>query len=98
MTSSARSCQNDFGAIYEPVFDSHSHGFRPGKSCHTALRQISSDFTGVVWFIEGDIQGCFDNINHEKLIEILSRKIKDSRFLNIIRQFFESWVYRELEV
>ena len=70
-------------AIYEPVFDSHSHGFRPGKSCHTALRQISSDFTGVVWFIEGDIQGCFDNLNHEKLIEILSRKIKDSRFLNI---------------
>lgn len=77
-------------AIYEPVFDSHSHGFRPGKSCHTALRQISSDFTGVVWFIEGDIQGCFDNINHEKLIEILSRKIKDSRFLNIIRQFLKA--------
>ena len=85
-------------AIYEPVFDSHSHGFRPGKSCHTALHQISSDFTGVVWFIEGDIQGCFDNINHEKLIEILSRKIKDSRFLNIIRQFLkagyiENWKY-----
>lgn len=40
-------------AIYEPVFDSHSHGFRPGKSCHTALRQISSDFTGVVWFKAG---------------------------------------------
>ena len=85
-------------AIYEPVFDSHSHGFRPGKSCHTALRQISSDFTGVVWFIEGDIQGCFDNINHEKLIDILSRKIKDSRFLNIIRQFLkagyiENWKY-----
>ena len=77
-------------AIYEPVFDSHSHGFRPGKSCHTALRQISSDFTGVVWFIEGDIQGCFDNINHEKLIDILSRKIKDSRFLNIIRQFLKA--------
>ena len=85
-------------AIYEPVFDSHSHGFRPGKSCHTALRQISREFTGVVWFIEGDIQGCFDNINHEKLIEILSRKIKDSRFLNIIRQFLkagyiENWKY-----
>lgn len=85
-------------AIYEPVFDSHSHGFRPGKSCHTALRQISRDFTGVVWFIEGDIQGCFDNIDHEILIEILSRKIKDSRFLNIIRQFLkagyiENWKY-----
>lgn len=85
-------------AIYEPVFDSHSHGFRPHKSCHTALRQISSDFTGVVWFIEGDIKGCFDNIDHEKLIEILGRKIKDSRFLNIIRQFLkagyiEEWKY-----
>jgi len=85
-------------AIYEPVFDSHSHGFRPGKSCHTALRQISSDFTGVAWFIEGDVQGCFDNIHHEKLIDILSGKIKDSRFLNIIRQFLkagyvENWKY-----
>ena len=85
-------------AIYEPVFDSNSHGFRPRRSCHTALRQISSDFTGVVWFIEGDIQGCFDNINHEVLLEILGRKIKDSRFLNIIRQFLkagyiENWQY-----
>ena len=85
-------------AIYEPTFDSNSHGFRPNKSCHTALRQIKSDFTGAVWFIEGDIQGCFDNINHEKLIEILGRKVKDSRFLNIIRQFLkagyvENWDY-----
>jgi group II intron reverse transcriptase/maturase len=85
-------------AIYEPIFDSNSHGFRPSKSCHTALKQIKSDFTGVVWFIEGDIQGCFDNINHEKLIEILDRKVKDSRFLNIIRQFLkagyiEDWKY-----
>jgi retron-type reverse transcriptase len=45
-------------AIYEPTFHKHSHGFRPQKSCHTALRQISSDFTGVAWFIEGDIKGC----------------------------------------
>ena len=85
-------------AIYKPTFDSCSHGFRPGRSCHTALTQIKSDFTGAVWFIEGDIQGCFDNINHEILIEILSRKIKDSRFLNVIRQFLkagyvENWEY-----
>ena len=85
-------------AIYEPIFDNHSHGFRPGRSCHTALRQISSDFTGVVWFIEGDIKGCFDNIDHEVLLNILGRKIKDSRFLNIIRQFLkagyiENWKY-----
>ena len=71
-------------AIYEPTFDNHSHGFRPGRSCHSALRQISSEFTGVVWFIEGDIKGCFDNIDHETLIAILGRKIKDSKFLNIL--------------
>lgn len=85
-------------AIYEPTFDNRSHGFRPNRSCHTALRQISSDFTGVIWFIEGDIKGCFDNIHHETLIAILGRKIKDSRFLNIIRQFLkagyiENWKY-----
>lgn len=87
-------------AIYEPVFHDHSHGFRPNRSCHTALRQISSDFTGVVWFIEGDITGCFDNIDHEILIDILARKIKDSKFLNIIRQFLkagyvENWKYNK---
>jgi retron-type reverse transcriptase len=85
-------------SIYEPTFDGNSHGFRPNKSCHTALKQIKMDFNGAIWFIEGDIQGCFDNINHAKLIEILSRKIKDSRFLNIIRQFLkagyiENWEY-----
>ncbi len=85
-------------AIYEPVFDSHSHGFRPGKSCHTALRQISSDFTGVVWFIEGDIQGCFDNINHEKLIEIFEQENQRQSFSEHHSPVFESWVYRELEV
>lgn len=87
-------------AIYEPVFDSHSHGFRPNRSCHTALRQISSEFTGITWFIEGDIKGCFDNIDHEVLISTLGRKIKDSKFLNIIRQFLkagyvENWEYNK---
>ena len=87
-------------AIYEPTFDNRSHGFRPKRSCHTALQQISSDFTSVIWFIEGDIKGCFDNIDHETLIAILGRKIKDSKFLNIIRQFLkagyiENWKYNK---
>lgn len=87
-------------AIYEPVFDGHSHGFRPNRSCHTALRQISADFTGAVWFIEGDITGCFDNIDHEILLDVLARKIKDSKFLNVIRQFVkagyvENWKYNK---
>ena len=87
-------------AIYEPVFDNNSHGFRPNRSCHTALSQIKKDFTGVVWFIEGDITGCFDNIDHNVLIDILAKKIKDSKFLNLIRQFLkagyvENWKYNK---
>jgi len=85
-------------AVYEPNFSDHSHGFRPNRSCHTALKQAKIYFTGAKWFIEGDIQGCFDNIDHNKLIEILQRKIKDSRFIGIIRQFLkagymEDWNY-----
>jgi group II intron reverse transcriptase/maturase len=85
-------------AIYEPIFSNNSHGFRPQRSCHTCLTQAKHDFTGVEWFIEGDIKGCFDNIDHEVLLEILQRKIKDSKFINIIRQFLkagyvEDWKY-----
>ncbi|MGN0267399.1 MAG: reverse transcriptase domain-containing protein [Lachnospiraceae bacterium] len=72
-------------AIYEPNFSDFSHGFRPNRSCHTALKQAKIYFTGAKWFVEGDIKGCFDNIDHDKLIEILQRKIKDSKFINVIR-------------
>lgn len=85
-------------AIYEPVFSDRSHGFRPGRSCHTALTQINKGFNGIKWFIEGDIKGCFDNIDHSVLLSILTRKIKDSKFINIIRKFLkagymEDWKY-----
>jgi group II intron reverse transcriptase/maturase len=85
-------------AIYEPTFSNNSHGFRPGRSCHTCIKQLKIEFTGVVWFVEGDIKGCFDNIDHEVLIEILQRKIKDSKLVNLIRQFLkagyvEEWKY-----
>nr|WP_278335870.1 reverse transcriptase/maturase family protein [Petroclostridium xylanilyticum] len=77
-------------AIYEPIFSDFSHGFRPNRSCHTALKQTLPYFKGARWFIEGDIKGCFDNIDHDKLIEILQRKIKDSKFINIIRSFLKA--------
>lgn len=85
-------------AIYEPIFSDRSHGFRPGRSCHTALTQITKGFNGIKWFIEGDIKGCFDNIDHDVLLSILTRKIKDSRFINLIRKFLkagymEEWKY-----
>ena len=76
---------------YEPKFSNNSHGFRRRRGCHTALKEIAEKkWTGVKWFIEGDILGCFDNINHEKLLEILSRDIKDSRFLKLIREMLQS--------
>ena len=85
-------------AIYEPIFSSHSHGFRPKRSCHTALKEVSKAFRGTMWFIEGDIKGCFDNIDHAVLLELLSEKIKDSKFINLIGKFLkagyiEDWTY-----
>lgn len=85
-------------AIYENSFSDTSHGFRPKKSCHTALNQIQGRFTGTKWFVEGDIKGFFDNINHDVLIKIMSEKIKDDRFLRLIRKFLkagylENWTY-----
>lgn len=87
-------------AIYEPIFRDTSHGFRPNKSCHTALRDIDVTFTGIKWFIEGDIKGCFDNINHHILIKLLTKRIKDEKFLRLISKFLKSgyiedWIYHK---
>lgn len=86
--------------IYENSFENTSHGFRPNRSCHTALEQIQVKFTGSKWFIEGDIKGFFDNIQHNILIDILKERIADERFLRLIRKFLnagylEDWVYHK---
>ena len=72
-------------ACYEPKFSDFSHGFRPDRSCHTALRQVHRHWRGTVWFIEGDIRGCFDNIDHSILLKILARDIHDGRFHWLIK-------------
>lgn len=87
-------------AVYEPTFSTRSHGFRPNKSCHTALKDIKHWFVGVNWFIEGDIKGCFDNINHKRLIEIINTKIKDARLMQLIWKFLkagymENWKFNQ---
>ena len=87
-------------SVYEPVFLKYSHGFRPRRSCHTALENLKKEFTGVRWFIEGDIKGCFDNIEHQTLINIISRKIKDARIIKLIWKFLkagymENWQYHK---
>jgi len=85
-------------AIYEKFFEPTSHGFRHRRNCHTALTHIQKTFLGTKWFIEGDIKGFFDNINHNVLIGILGERIKDERFLRLIRKFLnagyiEDWKY-----
>jgi group II intron reverse transcriptase/maturase len=87
-------------AYYEPTFSDHSHGFRPGRGCHTALRDVDRTWTGTTWFIEGDISDCFGSLNHEVMLRILSEKIHDNRFLRLIHQmlragYLEDWRYHE---
>ena len=77
-------------AIYEGQFENTSHGFRPRRSCHTALTYIQHQFTGAKWFIEGDIKGFFDNIDHQVLIGILRERISDERFLRLIWKFLKA--------
>src|SRR6266567_161746 len=87
-------------AYYEPVFSDRSHGFRKGRGCHTALREIRETWTGVTWFVEGDIADCFGSLDHDILIRILAEKIHDQRFLRLIRNmlkagYLEDWEYHE---
>jgi retron-type reverse transcriptase len=77
-------------AQYEPRFSPHSHGFRPARGCHTAFREIVHTWTGTKWFIEGDIKGCFDHIDHAVVLSILAETIPDPRFLRLMRQMLQA--------
>ena len=87
-------------AYYEPQFSDRSHGFRKGRGCHTALREIRKTWTGTAWFIEGDISDCFGSLDHQILVSILAEKIHDQRFLRLIRNmlkagYLEDWEYHD---
>jgi group II intron reverse transcriptase/maturase len=87
-------------AYYEPGFSDRSHGFRKGRGCHTALREIRNSWTGTTWFIEGDIRDCFGSLDQEILLRILAEKIHDQRFLRLMRNmlragYLEDWEYHE---
>jgi len=83
-------------AYYEPVFSGRSHGFRPGRGCHTALREVANTWTGTTWFVEGDIADCFGSFDHEVMIGALAERIHDNRFLRLVRNmltagYLEDW-------
>lgn len=89
-------------AYYEPRFSNLSHGFRNGRGCHTALTQIAhtGGWTGTKWFIESDIKGCFDNIDHNILLSLLQRDIEDNRFMKLMREmlqagYMKNWRYHQ---
>jgi group II intron reverse transcriptase/maturase len=85
-------------AYYEPVFSDRSHGFRPGRGCHTALREVAKTWTGTAWFIEGDIADCFGSFDHQVMLSALGEKIRDNRFLRLISGlltagYLEDWIW-----
>lgn len=83
-------------AIYEPIFSDYSHGFRPNRSCHTAMHMVRQKFKATKWFIEGDIVGFFDNIDHHVLIGLLRERIHDEQFIALIWKFLKAG-YMEYE-
>jgi len=77
-------------AYYDPSFSDHVHGFRAGRGCHTALREVQVAWTGTRWFIEGDLSQYFDTISHEILMQILGEKLHDNRFLRLLRHLLQA--------
>lgn len=77
-------------AIYEPTFDDASHGFRPGRGCHTALKSATYKLKATKWVIEGDISKCFNSISHKGLINILKKKIQCEKTITLIKSALQA--------
>jgi group II intron reverse transcriptase/maturase len=77
-------------AYYEPQFSDRSHGFRPRRGCHTALREVVEVWKGTHWFIEGDISDCFGSLDHQVMLSVLAEKIHDGRFLRLISHMLKA--------
>ncbi|MFQ5856023.1 MAG: group II intron reverse transcriptase/maturase [Anaerolineae bacterium] len=80
-------------ALYEPLFRDCSHGFRPGRSPITALRTVSTAYrAGATWIIEGDLEDCFGSIPHHVILNCLRKRIRDERFIDLIRRMLKAGV------
>lgn len=79
--------------IYEQQFSPHSYGFRPGKNAHQALKKCKDYITdGYIYAVDMDLQQFFDTVNHSKLVEVLSRMIKDGRVISLIHKYLRAGV------
>jgi retron-type reverse transcriptase len=72
-------------AYDEPQCSDHSHGFRPGRGCHTALTTVKETWTGTTWDSEGDVSHCVERIDPQVLRSILREKILDHRFRRLVQ-------------
>lgn len=73
-------------AIFEPSFHDTSHGFRPGKGCHTALKLVKNTFSNVNWVIKGDISKFYDTIDHQILLDLIKKRISCEKTLTLIKK------------
>jgi len=74
-------------AIFEPLFINTSHGFRPGKGSHTALKRAKNTFSNLNWVIEGEVFNCYDTINHQILLNIIKKRINCEKTLTLLKKF-----------
>ena len=82
--------------IFDPTFSDYSHGFRPQRSCHTAMEQVLQNLNdGYEWVVDLDIEKYFDTVNHDKLISILREEVNDATTLNLIRRFLKAGVMED---
>jgi group II intron reverse transcriptase/maturase len=77
-------------AYYDVRFSDRSHGFRPGRGCHTALSEVATTWNGTHWFIEGDISDCFGSLDHSIMLAVLAEKIHDGRFLRLVERMLQA--------
>ncbi len=85
-------------AYYDAQFSDHSHGFREGRGCHSALQEMYHTWGSATWIIEGDISDCFGSLSHELILSTLGEKIHDGRFLHLMKKlldagYLEDWTY-----
>jgi group II intron reverse transcriptase/maturase len=79
--------------IFDPTFSEHSHGFRPGRSAHNALREAQRYIQdGKRWVVDVDLEKFFDRVNHDVLMGKLHNRIADQRMLRVIRRFLEAGI------
>lgn len=78
---------------YEPSFHESSHGFRPGRSCHTAITEAKKHLeSGNEWVVDMDLEKFFDRVHHDRLIARLEKRVKDRRLIELIRRMLKAKV------